>query len=137
MARDFTSKPFRDVVREQRGLLVHPLRWTPHHLELLGCRFEEAPTAPVFPETPNDQRRPPERPDHAEVLAMSLSPVTKCYSLENILLGEEPKSTKPRDYNFTPPKKELLFIFEVGEFTNQTIPCSIVTDTPSAICHSG
>ncbi|KAJ5581472.1 hypothetical protein N7535_000092 [Penicillium sp. DV-2018c] len=97
MARDFTSKPFRDVVREHRGLLVDPLRWTPHHLELLGCRFEDAPTTPVFPETPSDQRRPPERPGDAETLTMSLWPDIKCCSLENILLGEEPKSAKPRD----------------------------------------
>jgi hypothetical protein len=107
MARDFTSKPFRDVVREQRGLLVHPLRWTPHHLELLGCRFEDAPTTPVFPETPSDQRRPPERPDDAEMLAMSLSPDMKCYSLENILLGEEPKSAKPR-YDLRSTKTKIF-----------------------------
>ncbi|KAJ5542619.1 hypothetical protein N7535_005042 [Penicillium sp. DV-2018c] len=102
MAHDFTSKPFRDVVR---GLLVHPFRWTPRHLDMLGCRFEDAPTISVFPDAPKDQRKCPERPDDAEMLDRSLDPDMKHHFLENILLY--PKSSEPR-YDLRSTRKKIL-----------------------------
>ena len=94
MAGDSRPKPFRDIVLDQPGFLVHPLQWTSRHLEQLGWRFEDVPTTPVYPETPNvhsngDSGKPlPKRPNDAEALAMDLFPVRKRHCLSNILLGE-------------------------------------------------
>lgn len=81
------------IVLDQPGFLIHPLQWTSRHLELLGWRFEDAPTTPVS-ETPNDHsngdsgKSLPKRPNDAEVLAMNLFPVRKRRCLSNILLGD-------------------------------------------------
>jgi hypothetical protein len=94
MAGNSRPKPFCDIVRDERGFLVHPVQWTSRHLELLGCRFEDVPTTPVYPETPNDhsngdiQRPLTKQSNDAELLATNLFPVIKRRCLSDILLGE-------------------------------------------------
>ena len=51
MVADSGPQSFRDLVRNHNRFLVGPLQWTSHHLDLVGCRFEDVATPPVTPPT--------------------------------------------------------------------------------------
>jgi hypothetical protein len=77
----------------QRRLLVDPLLWTSHHLEVVGCRFRDTCALPA--EDPGDgiaYHRSVEQDSgehcesfEAERLAKSCAPRVKYFSLVNIL----------------------------------------------------
>lgn len=96
MAASSRPKSFRDIVHNHRGFLINPLQWTSHHLDLVGCRFEDVGTPPVYTEsTQNDHRNNngrklcPAPPSDAEVISMNPFPFTKLRRLINILVGKE------------------------------------------------
>ena len=162
MEGDSKPKPIPDVVRAQRNFAVHPLQWTSRHLELLGCRFEDVATTPVCPEAEaeaetetenehsnSDSRESSQKTTDAEVLAKNPFPVRKRRCLSNILLGEGSEFAYTRyelpsieidlsigvtDIYCT--ARELHFIFEVGQFIDQPISCSIATKAPSVMAYS-
>ena len=103
MAANYRPKSFRDIVRNHRGFLINPLQWTSRHLDLVGCRFEDVGTPPVYTESTqndyrnNDGRKPcPTPPSDAEVIAMNLFPIIKRRRLINILVGKEGTFAYPR-----------------------------------------
>lgn len=96
MAANPQAKSFHDIVRYHSYSLVNPLQWTSYHLNLVGCRFEDVGTPPVYAEsTQNDHRNTdgrkpcPKLSNDAEALAMKLFPLEKQRRLTNILVGEE------------------------------------------------
>ncbi|KAJ5831758.1 hypothetical protein N7474_000069 [Penicillium riverlandense] len=107
MAADAGRKSLRDLVFKQSGFLVNPLQWTARHLDLVGCRFEDADPAPVpaptHTESTQDETRnnggsgPVKKPrSDAEIMSMNLAPVIKRCHLANILEGEERAFTSHR-----------------------------------------
>lgn len=115
MEADSGSKSLRDLARKHNRFFVSPPEWTSSHLDLVGCRFEDVVTTPVYTESTqndstndgqkstivptdltrnerneNDQGscpKPLARSD-AELFATDWFPETKRRRLINILLGE-------------------------------------------------
>ncbi|KAJ5972945.1 uncharacterized protein N7479_002863 [Penicillium vulpinum] len=56
MAVDSGPKSFRDIVRNNNRFLVDPLQWTSRHLDLVGCRFEDIATTPVYTKSTQNER---------------------------------------------------------------------------------
>ena len=103
MAANSRPKSFCDIVRYHHGFLTNRLQWASHHLDLVGCRFEDVGTTPVYAESTqndhrsNDGRKPcPEQPNYAEVIATNVFPIIKRRRLINILVGKERPFSYPR-----------------------------------------
>jgi hypothetical protein len=86
-------KSFPDIVRNHRDFLVNPLQWTSRHLDLVGCRFEDIATTPIYAESTksdgrnsDSQKSYPELPSDAELIAMNMFPIIKRHHLINILV---------------------------------------------------
>ncbi|KAJ5585021.1 uncharacterized protein N7459_004821 [Penicillium hispanicum] len=81
-----------DLMLHHREILVDPLFWTSHHLEMLGCRFQHVDNVPPM-EHIGDGRRPSaglpnEGESEARSLARSFSLQGKLNALANLLLFE-------------------------------------------------
>jgi hypothetical protein len=91
-ANTYTPKPLLEIVRSQRDLLVHPVKWYLRHLEMVGCRFDDVETPTRSESTHQDHGDTDRRHSNdAEGLARNLSPEVKRRCLHKILLGEEGK----------------------------------------------
>lgn len=103
MGPDSRPKLFRDIMRNHRDSLINPLQWTSRHLDLVGCRFEDVATTPVYAESTksdgrnNDSHQSfPEPSSDAESIAMNLFPIMKRHHLINILVGDDGAFAYPR-----------------------------------------
>lgn len=116
MAAHSGPKSLRDLARKHNRFLVSPPEWTSRHLDLVGCRFEDVATTPVYGESTQNDRtdggqkstlvltdltqnernkngqescpEPLVRSD-AELFATDWFPETKRRRLINILLGDD------------------------------------------------
>lgn len=82
---------FADFLHSHRELLVKPLFWTSHHLEMLGCRFQHVHHPPSMEHTCDERplkSQPNEKESVARLLASSFSLQGKLSALTNILLSE-------------------------------------------------
>lgn len=74
---------------------MNPLQWTSRHLDLVGSRFEDVDIAPAYTvsvqtDKGNDlEESCLKRAKDAELIAESLSPITKRHHLIKILVGED------------------------------------------------
>ncbi|KAJ5096867.1 hypothetical protein N7456_007588 [Penicillium angulare] len=105
MAADSGPKSLYDLVYHHNGFLVNPLLWTSRHLDLVGCRFEDAITSLPCREPVQDDQKTEEthlKPQpHAEVLALKPHPVDKLRALFSILVGREHEFARyRRGYTF-------------------------------------
>ena len=104
MAADTGPKSLRDVILNHTSFLVNPLQWTSHHLDLVGCRFEDVTPIPshVQPSERSDPRDNGARkigsdaPGSAASLATNPFPIIKRRSLINILVNEKRVFACPR-----------------------------------------
>jgi hypothetical protein len=90
------------LLRHHSELLVNPLLWTSRHLDLVGCQFKDIG---VMGE--DSARQPPRKrrrlqafkeyrkPSDAEILAQSVHPSTKLYSLVDIVNYEDSPFKRP------------------------------------------
>ncbi|RAH39810.1 uncharacterized protein BO95DRAFT_426060 [Aspergillus brunneoviolaceus CBS 621.78] len=83
-----------DFMQNHRELLVNPLSWTSHHLNLLGCRFEDADNTSIESTGMKDETRATPHTcadlvSNAERVARSPIPNVKHHCLVDILVGEE------------------------------------------------
>lgn len=95
MAANPRPTSFYDTMRNNHGFIINSVQWTSRHLDLVGCRFEDVGTRPVYAESTqinhktNDGRNSClSSPSDAEVLAMNLFPAIKCRRLISILVGK-------------------------------------------------
>ncbi|KAL2810968.1 hypothetical protein BJX63DRAFT_422691 [Aspergillus granulosus] len=82
--------PFFDILRDhRRDLLVNPLQWTLHHLEVVGCRFDDV-EPPAYVESIHKDYNDTERgqSDEVERLVCKPYPEVKHRCLKRILVGE-------------------------------------------------
>lgn len=103
MAPSPGQKSFHDILQHSQGFCVPPLQWTSRHLDLVGCRFEDIPTAPVTtdstqtnPTSENSKEASSKKPNDAEILATNPVPLIKYQRLISILAGEEGGFAAPR-----------------------------------------
>ncbi|KAL2809798.1 hypothetical protein BJX63DRAFT_445106 [Aspergillus granulosus] len=91
-------KTLFDILRDRpRDLLVHPLQWKLHHLEVVGCRFDNV-EPPAYLESTHKDHKDAERgkPDDAEGLACNPFPDSKHRCLYRILVGEGRRFARTR-----------------------------------------
>lgn len=91
MATDTSPLPLHDLIRYHGRLYVHPLEWTPRHLDLVGCQFQDIAQDIASEERaykPDENQRDTSASD-AEEIATNPIYAFKSRSLGRILVGKE------------------------------------------------
>ncbi|KAE8152934.1 hypothetical protein BDV25DRAFT_127559 [Aspergillus avenaceus] len=104
MMTELNPKSFHDLILNHPTVLVNPLQWTSRHLDLVGCRFEDAATISAGPEAvPTDntnggiRSRYLEHLSDAELIATNPFPAIKRRHLTNLLVHKTGNFTDPRN----------------------------------------
>ncbi|PWY95730.1 hypothetical protein BO94DRAFT_455824 [Aspergillus sclerotioniger CBS 115572] len=96
MAADPAPKTFRILMRHHRDLFVNPLFWTSHHLDLLGCQFEDIEASSIETTLDDSGSNNDRSLSNVESLATNLFMDVKHRCLVRILVGEGRAFAKTR-----------------------------------------